>query len=99
MSNASQLQVDIPFPKESRPIKMVENLKYKIRWPDGHINHYLQTVIHKRLRKQPGILSVLFSNINEDILRIDYDPEIISNLEIILILKYFNLDIVNPEAC
>ena len=91
--------MDILFAKESEPIKTVENLKYKIRWPEGHVNRYLQTLIHKRLRKQPGILSVLFSNMNEDILRIDYDPELINSLEIMLILDYFKLDIMNPEAC
>lgn len=99
MRNSSQLQVDILSAKDSQPIKTVENLKYKIRWPEGHVNRYLQTMIHKRLRKQPGILNVLFSSMSEDILRIDYDPEMINNLEIILILDYFKIDIMDPETC
>lgn len=80
-------------------IMTVANLKYKISWPEGHINRYLQTAVQKKLRREPGILNVIFTSMNEDKLRIDYDPNIISNFEIIQILNYFKLELGYFETC
>ena len=93
-----QYGVDPISNKSLEQIMTVENLKFNIVWPEGHINSYLQTAVQKKLRKEPGILNVIFTNMNEDKLRIDYDPNIISNFEIIQILNFFKLEIGYSES-
>ena len=94
-----QYGVDPISSKSLEQIMTVANLKFNINWPEGHINSYLQVAVQKKFRKEPGVLNVIFTSINEDKLRIDYDPNVISNFEIIQILNYFNLEIGYSEAC
>ena len=92
-NNTSNQQSTLQKPLE-KACQAVECVHFQIHWPHGNINHYLENMIQKYLRKQPGVIATLFPGIGKDALKIDYDPVLISQQEIITILECFQLEVV-----
>lgn len=67
--------------------RSVESLQFRLRWPYGSISYYLDNVVLKYLKRQYGIIEVLFPAINKDVVKIDYRPELIGQSEIVAILE------------
>lgn len=67
--------------------RSVESLQFRVRWPYGSIAYYLDNVVLKYLKRQYGIIEVLFPAIGKDIVKIDYKPELIGRDEIVSILE------------
>ncbi|HID83330.1 MAG TPA: hypothetical protein EYH06_08985 [Chromatiales bacterium] len=93
--NSLSLNTQSTSPETVRKsLQSVESIQFQVHWPHGDINHYLENIIQKYLRKQQGIIATFFPGIGKDQFKVDYDPTLISQKEIVTILECFQLEVV-----
>ncbi len=91
-SHSLNTQPTSPDPA-GKSLHAVESIQFQVYWPHGDINHYLENIIQKYLRKQQGVIATFFPGIGKDEFKVDYDPTLISEKEIITILECFQLEV------
>ncbi len=81
------------YPPSDGQQRSVESIQFRVHWPYGNINHYLESMVQKYLRKQRGVIATFFPGIGKDRFKIDYDPALISAKELATILECFQLQV------
>lgn len=76
-----------------KTFQSVESIQFQVYWPHGEINHYLENIIQKYLRKEKGVIATFFPDIAKDNFKVDYDPALISQTEIVKVLEFFQLKV------